>query len=60
MNAFINQVNAQAGKKISQADADALIAQTQAIIDAIQSGSAKPIARGRDADAPIPDTYSLD
>jgi hypothetical protein len=35
LNAFINQVSAQSGKKIDAADADALIAAAQAIIDQI-------------------------
>ena len=35
LNAFINKVEAQRGKKISGEDADALIAFAQAIIDAI-------------------------
>lgn len=35
LNAFINEVNAQAGKKISHADADQLIADAQNIINAI-------------------------
>jgi len=35
LNAFINQVSAQSGKKISEADADALIAAAQGIIDQI-------------------------
>ncbi len=38
LNAFINAVNAQAGKEISLADADSLIAAAQAIID-ILSGT---------------------
>ena len=33
LEAFINEVQAQAGNKIPQADADALIAATQQIID---------------------------
>ena len=33
LNAFINAVEAQRGKEISEADADSLISQTQAIID---------------------------
>jgi len=36
LEAFINAVEAQRGKKISEEDADALIAQAQAIIDLIQ------------------------
>ena len=35
LSAFINQVEAQRGKKISDAEADALIAAAQAIIDAL-------------------------
>ena len=35
LEAFINQVNAQRDKKIDSADADALIAQAQALIDVI-------------------------
>ena len=38
LGAFINHCNAQRGKKISNADADDLIAAAQAIIDAIQGG----------------------
>jgi PKD repeat protein len=39
LKAFINKVEAQRGKKISGADADALTAQAQAIIDEISGGS---------------------
>tara|TARA_B100001123_G_scaffold213524_1_gene241118 strand:- start:11502 stop:11666 length:165 start_codon:yes stop_codon:yes gene_type:complete len=35
LEAFINKVEAQRGKKISDEDADTLIALAQAIIDAI-------------------------
>lgn len=35
LNAFINSVEAQSGKKIPEADADALIADAQAIIDSM-------------------------
>ena len=38
LNAFINQVEAQRGKKISEADADALIAAAQEIIALIEIG----------------------
>ena len=38
LKAFINHANAQRGKKVGNADADALIAAAQAIIDAIQGG----------------------
>jgi hypothetical protein len=37
LNAFINAVEAQRGNKISNEDADALIATAQAIIDKLQS-----------------------
>jgi hypothetical protein len=37
LNAFINEVNAQRGKKISTTDADMLISKTQEIILAIES-----------------------
>ena len=61
LNGFINQVNAQAGKKISQSDADALIAQAQAIINAVESGgSAKALAAWRDGNSPFPDGYGID
>ena len=40
LNAFINQVEAQRGKKISEADADALIAAAQEIIALIEIGVA--------------------
>jgi hypothetical protein len=38
LNAFINSVEAQRGKKISEADADALIQTVQEIINAIDAG----------------------
>jgi len=38
LEAFINEVEAQRGKKIPEADADALIALAQAIIDLIEAG----------------------
>lgn len=38
LQAFINAVEAQRGKKVPDADADALIASVQAIIDAINAG----------------------
>jgi hypothetical protein len=38
LNAFINSVQAQRGKKISAAEADALIQTAQEIIDAIRAG----------------------
>jgi len=38
LEAFINEVEAQRGKKIEEADADALIAQAQEIIDLLESG----------------------
>jgi hypothetical protein len=37
LNAFINEVEAQRGKKIDEADADALIAAAQAIIDELEA-----------------------
>jgi hypothetical protein len=40
LHAFINQVNAQRGKALSEAVADALIAQAQQLIDAINAGAA--------------------
>ena len=40
LNAFINTVEAQSGKKIGQADADALIADALAIIAALTVGMA--------------------
>jgi hypothetical protein len=39
LNAFINQANAQRGKQLTNADADLLIAEAQAIIDLINAGS---------------------
>ncbi len=39
LEAFINHVTAQAGNKITQADADTLIADAQEIIDLILCGS---------------------
>ena len=39
LNAFINQLNAQSGNQIDANDAAALIATTQAIIDAVNSGT---------------------
>lgn len=41
LEAFINKVEAQSGKEIDAADADDLIADAQAIIDAIQSSLSK-------------------
>jgi len=38
LQAFINAVQAQSGKKISQADADSLIAAAQQIIDLLTNG----------------------
>ncbi len=38
LNAFINQIRAQRGKKIGVSDADALIAEAQRIIAAIEAG----------------------
>jgi len=38
LEAFINEVEAQRGKKIPEADADALIALAQAIIDILEAG----------------------
>ena len=38
LEAFINEVEAQRGKKIPEADADALIALAQAIIDLLEAG----------------------
>jgi hypothetical protein len=40
LNAFINQCNAQRGKKLTEAQADELIAAAQAIIDQINSSAA--------------------
>jgi hypothetical protein len=39
LQAFINKVEAQRGKKISEADADALIAKAQAIVEELSGGS---------------------
>jgi hypothetical protein len=39
LGAFINAVSAQSGKKISEVDADALIAEAAAIIEALESGA---------------------
>lgn len=47
LNAFINQINAQSGKKIETEDADALIATAQAIIDAINSGNTNCTSGGQ-------------
>jgi len=41
LNAFINHVEAQSGKKISEKDADNLILYAQSIINAIQDGLGK-------------------
>jgi len=38
LEAFINEGEAQRGKKIPEADADALIALAQAIIDILEAG----------------------
>ena len=38
LEAFINAVEAQRGKKIPEAAADALIAEAQAIIDLLEAG----------------------
>lgn len=40
LQAFINQVNAQRGKALSEAEADTLIAQAQRLIDAVNAGAA--------------------
>jgi len=42
LGAFINEVEAQRGKKIAEADADRLIAAAQAILDALATGGACP------------------
>jgi hypothetical protein len=42
LDAFINEVQAQSGKKISQADADALIQWAMDIINASQAGLCTP------------------
>ena len=59
LNAFINEVSAQKGKKIPAADADRLIAETQAIIAIIPSwGGGRPCSLKKDSQGPptIPDT----
>jgi len=44
LNAFINQVEAQAGKKISDSAADELIAAAQAIVDGLGPGTPVELA----------------
>jgi hypothetical protein len=52
IQAFINQVRAQRGKKIDEADADAWIADAEAIIDALKAQ--RDHHRGPRHDAPSP------
>lgn len=53
LNAFINKVEAQSGKKISPADAQALIALAEGILAATKLPVAALREAGRDSDGPI-------
>jgi hypothetical protein len=57
---FINQVEAQRGKAITEEDADALISQAEAIIDAINAASAPKITFESPDIASLPTNYALD
>ncbi len=58
LNSFINQVNAQRGKELTNAQADALIAQAQALIEAINNAGSEQLQKAHGA--AIPDAYSLE
>jgi K319L-like, PKD domain/Secretion system C-terminal sorting domain/FIMAH domain/WD40-like Beta Propeller Repeat len=60
LNTFIKQVSAQSGKAISVSDADMLIAQAQAIIDAVNAASAPKIALESAEIATLPTNYALE
>ena len=61
LNDFINEVQAQSGKKIDEADADDLIAAAQAIIDELQSSLPKKGNQQTLTSSDIkPQSYSLD
>jgi hypothetical protein len=56
LNAFINQVEAQRGKKISDAAADALISAAQAVLDGLESANPAEFVGTPQAvlDTPVP------
>lgn len=60
LNTFINQVTAQRGKAITETEAAALIAQAQAIIDAINMASAPKAAFSTAEITTLPKSYALE
>jgi hypothetical protein len=60
LNTFINQVTAQRGKALTEAEADALIAQAQAIIAAINAASAPKLAFSTTGIGIVPNSYELE
>ncbi len=60
LQSFINQVQAQRGKAISESDADMLIAQAQAIIDALNAASAPKVSFGAAEIVNLPNSYELE
>ncbi len=59
LNAFINQCNAQRGKKLTEAQADLLIAEAQRIINAINAGSL-PKLSSETTPTSVPAAYQLE
>lgn len=62
LNAFVNQVEAQRGKKLTEEQADMLIAEAQGIIDAIEAGSFAKRSSETAETTPtsVPAAYQLD
>ena len=60
LNSFINSVEAQAGKKLTNEQADQLIAEAQSIIDAINAASLPKQSLETTTQNSIPTAYHLD
>ena len=60
LNAFINQVQAQRGKKLTEAEADELIAQAEALIALLEAELDDGNGGAVRADLSVPDVFALE